>query len=674
MGLHHSLVRLLAVTAVAGSATGATAAAVLADDQLADLSLDQLMGITVTSASKKEQSADEVASAIFVLTQEDIRRSGATSIPEALRLVPGVNVAQSTPNAWSVTARGFNGRFANKLLVLMDGRSVYTPLFAGTYWDAQDTLLEDIERIEVIRGPGATVWGANAVNGVINIITKSAEDTHGLLATTSAGNEERFNGGARWGGQVGDDFHYRAYGKYFNRDGGQSAAGVGSEDDWDVGRFGFRTDWSPTENDRVTFQGDFHDGDVGQVFSGVRDLSGAMFTDEGGQEVQGYNVLGRWSHTFSETMDASVQFYYDRVERFSAIIGEERDTLDLEFQHRIALPFNQELIWGGGYRYIQDDIRNSFNASLMPDSRHDDTFSFFVQDEIRFWDEKARLTFGTKIENNDYTGWEYQPSVRLSVSPHEDHTFWGAVSRAIRVPSRAENDVLINSVVIPGTPTGCPPPGGLNPCPPTLVNAAGNPSQDSERMYSFEAGWRARLFERLTLDVAAFYSDYDYYTSVTDPMPNLMGPPGFLTLTSYIANGGKAQTHGVEVDMRADLLDWWRVIVGYSYLHNRFNSITPSHTGVVRSQMDLPFDLELDATLYLYGNVVSAGTGFALAGTIPSFERLDLRLGWRPTERVEVSLVGQNLTDDRHPEYFSEIGFAATQIQRAVYGKINFTY
>jgi iron complex outermembrane receptor protein len=577
----------------------------------------------------------------------------------------------------------------------MDGRSVYTPLFSGVYWDVQDTLLEDVERIEVIRGPGATVWGANAVNGVINIITKSAKDTHGLLTSASAGNEERINGGVRWGGQVGDDLHYRFYGKYFDRDGGQTAAGVGTDDNWDVGRVGFRSDWDVTENDLVTLQGDFYDGDVGQTFVGIRDLTGAMYTDNGGQEVQGLNLIARWSHTFSETMDASVQFYYDRTERYSAIIGEDRDTLDVEFQHRFALPFNQEVIWGGGYRYTQDEIRNSFNSSLFPNERHDDTFSFFVQDEIRFWDEKARLTFGTKVENNDYTGWEYQPSVRMAVLPHENHTVWGSVSRAVRVPSRAESDVVINSISTPAIPDpGFPgvvfhPLTLLGPmpwdcntfglgCSAGLVNAMGNPDQLAERMYSFEMGWRARFFEKLTLDVAAFYSDYDYFTSTSDPTLTGGAPAPFggppLTLTSFIQNETKAQTHGVEADVRADVLEWWRVIVGYTYLHNRNNSLTPSHTGVFRSQMDLPFDLELDATLYLYGNIVSEGTGFAVAGTLPSFERLDLRLGWKPSENLELSLVGQNLTDDRHLEFLPEIGFNSAHIQRAVYGKVNFTY
>ena len=313
MRLDHSrfFARLVAVCAGAAFATslaGSASGAVL-DEDLGDLSLDQLMGITITSASKKEQNAREVSSAIFVLTQEDIRRSGATSIPEALRLVPGLQVASTNANSWAVTSRGFNGRFASSLLVLMDGRSVYTPLFSGVYWDVQDTMMEDIERIEVIRGPGATVWGANAVNGVINIITRSSKETQGLLTSAGAGNEETGFFGTRYGGKVGDDLTYRAYAKYHDRDESHTGAGQGANDSYEIARTGFRMDWDATEDDLVTFQGDFYDGEAGMDLTALTGLSPVMTRFAEDQQVQGWNTIARWTHSFSETQEASIQTY-----------------------------------------------------------------------------------------------------------------------------------------------------------------------------------------------------------------------------------------------------------------------------------------------------------------------------------------------------------------------------
>ncbi|NNL65615.1 MAG: TonB-dependent receptor [Myxococcales bacterium] len=668
-------------TSLAGSATGA-----VLDEDLADLSLDQLMGITVTSASKKEQNANEVSSAIFVLTQDDIRRSGATSIPEALRLVPGLQVAQTNANSWAVTSRGFNGRFASKLLVLMDGRSVYTPLFSGVYWDVQDTMMEDIERIEVIRGPGATVWGANAVNGVINIITKSSKETQGLLSSAGAGNEETGFFGVRYGGEPIEGLTYRGYAKYHDRDESHTPAGQGANDAYEVARTGFRMDWDASDDDLVTFQGDFYDGEAGMDKTGLTGLSPAMTRFAEDQQIQGWNTIARWTHSFSETQEASVQMYWDRTDRTTPLVDEIRNTFDMEFQHRFSLPFNQEVIWGGGYRYTEDNTKGTFNTGFSVSRRHDDTFSFFVQDEIRFWDEKARLTVGTKVEKNDYTNWEYQPSIRMAVLPHENHTFWGAVSRAVRVPNRADDNSVLNlafaSAGLPGTPNAldptvlCPPFVG---CPATLVQATGVGTRQSksERVYSFEAGWRGTFMERLTVDVAAFYNDYnDLEDFVLGPLTVTGFVPFSATQNVLLVGVGEAQTYGVELDGRADITEWWRIIIGYTYLRNTLRSMDASHQGLVRSQIDLPFDLEFDATLHLVGNITQHGDPLAIspAANIPSYERLDLRLGWRPTDRIELSLVGQNLLDARHPEYVSELGIAASEIQRSFYGKVTYRY
>jgi iron complex outermembrane receptor protein len=661
------------------AASAASAADQAAGQDLADLSLDQLMGITVTSASKKAQNADEVSSAIFVLTSEDIRRSGATSIPEVLRLVPGLQVAQYNANSWAITARGFNGRFASKLLVLIDGRSVYTPLFSGVYWDVQDTLMEDIERIEVIRGPGATVWGANALNGVINIITKKAEATQGLLSQAGTGTEERGFAGLRYGGKLGEDLHYRVYGKYFDRDSSQTGTGARARDDWDMFRGGFRMEWTPTDDDLVTLQGDGYDGDAGISFTGLAAAALPMVTFNEDQQLHGWNMIGRWSHAFSETMDASAQVYYDRTDRSSPLVDEIRHTYDFEVQHRFALPFNQEVIWGGGYRYTEDRTTATFSTALLPSRRHDDTFSLFVQDEIRFFEDKVRLTVGTKVENNDYTGWEYQPSARIAWLPHEHHMLWSSVSRALRTPNRADDGILLNQQFVPFQLAGVSPLDGVTPCPcpATLVQGVGTGTRtsESERLYAFEAGWRGHFFERVTVDVAAFRNDYNYLQDFTVG-PIIPTGPASINLQNLLANTSKQRTWGVETDLRADLMDWWRVIIGYTYLNQHESALSASHQGVVRSQLDLPFDLELDATLYLIGNVANLDgvDAITVVGAIPSYERLDLRLGWRPNEKLELSLVGQNLLDHRHPEFLSELGIAASEIQRSFYGKVTYRY
>lgn len=667
----------------------AHAAAAYAGDDLGDLSLDELMGITVTSASKKEQRADEVASAIFVLTQEDIHRSGATSIPEALRLVPGVQVARVNANSWAITSRGFNGRFASKLLVLIDGRSVYTPLFSGVYWDVQDTLLEDVERIEVIRGPGATVWGSNAVNGVINIITKSAKDTHGAYAHAAGGTEERANTALRWGGAVGEDFHYRGYAKYLKRDTFQDGSGRTTNDAMDQARGGFRVDWDVTDRDLVTLQGDYYDGDSGMTFTGLPGFQAMPVRFNEDQQVQGGNFIGRWTRRISETMETSFQFYYDRTERTTPLIDEKRDTFDFEFQHSFELPGNQEVIWGGGYRYTQDTVDNTFALGVLPDERHDDTFSLFIQDEISFFDDRLNLTFGTKIEKNDYTGWEYQPSLRVLGKPFENHTVWAAVSRAVRVPSRADQDVFINtafeaggmpgsSALLGGVP--CAPfglPFGI--CPNVLLQATGARDEFAERVYAFEAGYRTRFLERFTLDLAAFYNEYNYLQTTRvggqTVLPSMPIPT--VVQNIFLANRETAETYGLEVDFRADLLDWWRVIVAYTYLYNREGFPDPTHYGNVRSQMDLPFDLQLDVILYMVGNIRVAGSGSATLSSgsdVDSYERLDLRLGWKPAEHWELEIVGQNLIEQRHEEFDAELGISAAEVQRGVYGQVTFRY
>jgi len=642
---------------------------------LTDLSLEELMHIEITSVSKKPERLADAAAAIFVITQEDIRRSGVMSIPEALRMVPGLQVARIDANKWAISSRGFNSRFANKLLVLMDGRTVYDPVFSGVFWDVQDTMLEDIDRIEVIRGPGATLWGANAVNGVINIITKSSKDTQGVLLSGGAGTEERGFGNARFGGKIREKGSYRVYAKYFDRDESVNAQGDATADDWRMSRAGFRTDWNLSHSDDFTFQGDIYDGETGQQAEFPTFSPPYTETAKGDTQLSGGNLLTRWQHTFSETSDMSLQFYYDRTEREQLVGSQDRDTLDIDLQHRFAWGSFQEIIWGLGYRYTHDDISVRFPPIDMdPDSQENNLFSAFIQDEITVLENRLRLILGSKFEHNDYTGFEIQPSGRIVWTPHEDHTLWTAVSRAVRTPSRQENDVeFIQSVIPPGVPEN---PGPL----PAAVAIFGNDDLESEELVALELGYRVQASNRLSFDFTAFYNIYNnLFTTVPDtPFMRMSSPPPYVVIPLSFANKMDGETYGMEVAAKWRPLDWWQLHLSYTFLKMDLDvedgAIDPEDEGdnpeqqaSVRSSMDLPWDLELDLWLRYVDSLSEP--------RVPSYTTLDVRLGWQPLGNLEISIVGQNLLGSPHAEFIDEqLLSEPTEIERSVYGKITWRF
>ncbi len=429
-------------------------------DDLTEMSLEALMNIEVTSVSKKPQKKSEAAAAIFVITNNDLKRWGVTNIPEALRRVPGLQVARIDANKWAITARGFNSRFANKLLVLIDGRSVYTPLFAGVYWEANEVMLEDVERIEVIRGPGGTLWGANAVNGVINIITKSAADTLGNVVVAGAGNEERGFAEARHGGESSGGKYYRVYGKFRAVDsGGSINTGIpgmlpGAHDDSDIAQTGFRMDWEKGTADSYTVQGDYYAGKGGQQL--LIATSPAPLVDDA--DYSGGNLSGRWTHSGSDQSRLTVQAYYDYVSRDSAVLYEDRHTVDIEVEHHSVLKDIHHVVWGLNYRHISDDTEPRSIFSLSPAKRNINLYSAFLQDEISFWDDKAKLTLGSKFEHNDFSGSEVQPNARFAWVTDAGNTLWAAASRAVRTPSRGEHAVSL-AVIPPRRHTATDDPG-----------------------------------------------------------------------------------------------------------------------------------------------------------------------------------------------------------------------
>jgi iron complex outermembrane recepter protein len=633
--------------------------AVLADevstDTLKSLSVEDLMNIEVTSVARHPEKLLNAASAIQVITQEDIRRSGATSIPEALRLADNLQVAQKNSHDWAISARGFNTDLANKLLVMIDGRTVYTPLYSGVFWDMQDYLLEDIDRIEVISGPGGALWGANAVNGVINIITKSAKDTQGMYAEAGGGSQPQDFTGLRYGGMLGADSAYRVYGKYFDRDPEVLANGDSASDSWRQGRAGFRVDSEASARDRLTLQGDYYDGREDEQTGGVADVSGS-------------NLLGRWTRLLSADSDFSLQSYIDQTHladpaaplmlsgvQFSpaGTLYDDLTTYDVDFQHRFSLGAYNRVVWGLGYRYTHDAVINAPSVGFFPAVLAQNLYSGFVQDEIALR-KNVSFTLGTKLEHNDYTGFEFEPDARLSWVLNSSQALWAAVSRAVRTPSRIDVDLS------EGTP-------------PYLVLLKGGADFASEALLAYELGYRVQLNSAFTASLSSFYNQYNDVRSTS------YTPATILPL--YFANNLEGDTYGLEFSGNYQLTESWSLHAGYTLLRENLRvkpgeydlndalneTADPRGQFSIRTALNLPHRTEFTAALR-WVDTLHTNDG-PTPGTVPSYFELNTRIAWHVNSRMELSLSGENLLHNRHPEY----GFpdpARVEIERTAYGKL----
>jgi len=636
---------------------------------LADYSLEQLMNVSVevTSAGRKAQKLEDTATAIHVITQEDIRRSGMTSIPELLRMVPGLQVAQINGNTPAIGSRGFNQRYSNKLLVLLDGRTLYTPTFSGVYWDAQDVVLEDIERIEVIRGPGGTLWGANAVNGVINITTRSAAATQGGMVNAGAGNYER-QGTLRYGGEIGEAGHYRVYARNIEQDNSPLASGAQAHDQRNMRDAGFRADWVLSGGDTVMVQGGIYDGNADQTIQTARLSPPATLPLDTTIAQKSGNLLMDWKHVLSAASEWSLKFYCDYYDRQSAGVGagEKRDTCDVDFQHRLLLAGNHDVVWGLGYRQTDDELKASFIMSFIPPRRRDSTVSAFFQDEIALGQDsdrdKLHLILGSKFEHNDYSGFEYQPNLRLRWTVDERQMAWAAVSRAVRSPSRIYSDVRYNVAAFPGA-------GGV----PTLVRLMGSPAVQSEELLAYEAGYRARSSEYLYLDVTGFYNEYRNLMTLEPLTPFVEAGPQ-LVVPQQLQNKASATTHGLELSSSWQPTEKWQLKAAYSWLKMNIrpdpgsvgNTIdkagnAPQHQVQFHTQHVLNAQTDLGVSLYYVDKLPNQN--------IPAYTRLDARLGWRPRRDLELSLGARNLLDRQHPEFVSAIvGPGTSEVPRSIYG------
>jgi iron complex outermembrane recepter protein len=652
------------------SLLGVTVSAQTPIPDLGDAELENLIKMKVTSVSRKEKSLSQTPAAIFVITRDDIRRSGLSSIPELLRMVPGLDVARIDSNKWAITSRGFNERFADKMLVMIDGRSVLTPLSSGVYWDVQDTVIEDIERIEVVRGPGATLWGANAVNGVINIITRKAKDTQGLLVSAGAGSEQQGSSAIRYGGEFGRSGFYRIFAKSDNTQSSSSRA----DDSFKMLRGGFRADWNLSTHDAFTVQGDLYSGDADQSTEGFISpsvLSWGTFNNR--SALIGGNILGRWQHTSSACFDTTVQMYaeYDGRDQ-TGVLSDHRRTVDFELVQHFSARHGNELTWGGDYRHDADDTVGSLNISFNPANRGTNLVGAFLQDEFTVVPERLWLTVGSKLEHNSYSGFALQPNVRMLWAARPTQSFWAAISHAAENSSRFDADIRTNDEPTVNR-------YGIT----TLTAALGTHSLPPESVLAYELGYRAQVTERLTFDAAAFLNYYsDRHTKEPGiPFTEGDGSSYRLVLPTVTRSNISGETHGLELSATAAVAKSWKLTAGYTLFETHLRpsagsqdfdtareseSSSPRHEVQIRSLLNLSRNFQFDTALYYVGGLPGPD--------IPQYARLDARLGWHLSKRVEVSAGGQNLLDRRHFEFGSGDLVNAAQIGRNFYGRIVWRY
>jgi iron complex outermembrane recepter protein len=629
---------------------------------LKGLSLEQLGEIEVVTASKQPVQVNKTPAAIYVITQEDIRRSGATSLPEALRLAPGVEVARIDSVKWAIGIRGFGSRLSRAVLVLIDGRTVYSPLFHGVYWEVQDTLMEDIERIEVIRGPGGTIWGANAVNGVINIITKKAKDTQGVLASGGGGDLDHVLGEARYGSKAGD-FDYRAYAKgesvgpEYHFDGNQF-------DNWTREQGGFRADWTPDSRDTATLQGDIYDSRMGESNRITSLTPPFSFISNQVADLSGGNVIASWNRTLGDGSGFHVETYYDRFNRQQSTQAEFRDTFDFDFVHYFKLKGTQ-FTWGVGARVSIGRVPEVVPTyTFNPFRRTDQLYSAFVQDEIPIVGDRLSLTVGTKILHSAFAGFDFEPSARLLYAPSEKTSFWGAATRAVRTPSDIEED--LTSITLRST----------NPL--AFNVTTGDTQFMSEVLFGYEAGYRHVFAKQVSLDIAAFRNYYNHLSSLEAGVPYFddSGPYPHIVYPFVNGNGVKGTTTGFEIIANWKPAPWWRLQPSYAYLDMNLGTIagstdtvtvnslegsSPRHEVMVQSYLDLPHKFEF-SQIYRYVSNLPA----QLVG---AYQTVDARVAWHPNPHLEFSVTGQNLLQAHHPEFGGDPG-PPVGIRRTVFAAI----
>jgi iron complex outermembrane recepter protein len=633
-------------------------------EDLGWLDLDQLSQIKVSTVSRKAVEAGKTAAAVHVITAEDIRRSGATSIPEALRLAPGVEVARVDSRRYSISIRGLNDEFANKLLALQDGRSLDTPVFGGVMWDLQDTFMEDIERIEIVRGPGGTAWGANAVNGVINIITKPAEDTQGTLVTAGGGSFERAFGGIRHGGELTESVWYRFYVKSFLRDETRALTTRGFSDEFSQTRGGFRIDSIPSDQTRITLQGAAFVQDADQSVLGLGGGAIDPTTTFGG------HFLATFRTSIDELSDVTLKAYYDGT-RFdgSGIVGSV-DQFDIDSQYRRTLSETVELNVGLNYRLLQTATDRAPAFILFDPMQRDlNLFGIFADAEFQLIPDRLKFSAGIKAQYNDFGGWDPLPNARLLYTPDDRHTYWAAYSQGVSVPRISENDV---GFMFP-----------VSVAPPVTGTVNSSQDLDSEKMRAYEIGYRVRPQDSLSIDIAGYFNQYDDLTS-REIIGFAMPFPGvFIPDTFTYANKLEGESYGVELSTVWSVNKSWRISGAYNAMqvdlrHDADSSnadtlatqeSSPNHQLRITSGWDLNQDWELDSSVRYVDSIGPAG------GAVDDYISVDLRLAWRPRKNWEIAVIGQNLVDSYHTESrSSQQSPPQGEIPRGVFGRVTASF
>jgi iron complex outermembrane receptor protein len=636
---------------------------------LKELTLEQLGNVEVTTLSKEPEKVWKTSAAIYVITNEDIKRSGVTNIPDALRLAPGVEVAQIDSSKWSIGIRGFGSRLSRDVLVLIDGRTVYTTLLAGTYWEVQNVLLEDVDHIEVIRGPGGTIWGPNAVNGVINIITKKSKDTQGALVSVGGGNVDQGFFNARYGGGV-KNLDYRVYALGFVRSSEFHPNGQ-TFDEWRTAQVGFRTDWTESDHDTFTFQGDIYDEGAGESVVATTYTAPYQQVLDGTAHLSGGNFLARWQRTQAEGNDFQLQAYYDRTNRHEPNFADYRSTADIDFLDRFRLPARQQISWGLGARFSlgYNPVIVS-GLTFLPTQRTDKLFTAFLQDEIGIVENRLSLSLGTKFLRTNFTGLQLEPSARLLWTPTDKQSLWASFTHAVRTPSAAERDFsLLGFIEV------TPPPQSL----PYFARFNPNPNFRSEQLNGYELGYRRLIRKKVYLDVAGFYNHYsDLFSEDLTGATFLENspPPPHLLLPADFGNGLLGTTEGVEIAPEWKPASFWRLWGSYSFLEMHIkktpNSLdveppstiqgsSPQHQVAIQSDLDFAKRFSLDLT-YRYVSALPAQI-------VPAYSTADAHFAWRVRQQFELSVVGQNLLQPHHPEAAGDPG-PLVGIKRNVYGQI----
>ncbi|HMB94631.1 MAG TPA: TonB-dependent receptor [Tepidisphaeraceae bacterium] len=657
------------------STATATPTTAVAGSGLFDMGLEELMNIEVTSVSKKKEPIANAPAAVTVIDQDTIARSGFSTIPDLLRLAPGMDVARINSYSWAISARGFNNQFADKLLVLQDGRTLYSPTDGGVFWDTVDYVLEDLQRIEVIRGPGTTLWGSNAVNGVVNITSKDAQDTQGWLVSGRGSNDDS-NMEARYGGKISDDTFYRVYfkGKYDNElpETGLTVPNPHEADNWYSARSGFRIDKHASDNDTFTVQGDLANNQL-RVPSTTSAPTPPFFANKvfNGSDATG-NVLGRWNHRVDDDSNFSLQVYYDYLKIEQGIVDFDQHTIDLDFNHRFMVGKRNEVSWGAGYRIVQMNEASTDESSISPSTQTKNLFSVYVQDKITIEPDRLFLTVGSKVEHNDFTGFEYEPSARLLWTPDKQNSLWAAISRATRSPSSVDRGITstVDRFAIPnGT-------GGFVPA---AVTINGDPNFASEKMISYELGYKVQATEWMSIDISTFYNDYNRVESVEPGAPQ---PGPTVIIPSTFANGVRGDTYGGAISTNVQITEMWHLAGSYSLLQSTFEPATgftdptsskalmgssPRNQAQLHSYLDITKRLHFNAGIYFTDRVPEFN--------VPAFVSTDLNVMWEPKDGMQATIGVMNLFDNHHPEFgvFGNNNIA-DEVPRTLYAQVTYKF